>query len=75
MAGDNFKEKGFHCRCPERLKALKDRNWIAIERRSGGPRRGKEPIKYTLVHCRSCGATGTTRAPYADELPDGTFEA
>ena len=64
----------FSCHCEERKKAIAERNWLVIDRNCNhsafnGYR--YEWSEYSLVHCRTCGALGRTKAEYVDSLKDG----
>ena len=63
---------GIACRCPERGKEVRDRNWVVLQRNCNhsafsGYRR--TPSRYSMVFCRSCTALWRTKALYVAELP------
>lgn len=65
---------GFHCTCPESRKPLKLRAWVVISR--APEHRGLANYwskKYSVVHCRTCWATGKSSAKLVAKLPDGYF--
>jgi hypothetical protein len=66
----------FGCRCPERRKPVRERNWVVIVRK--GNYSAFNGYRFTLsdyseVYCKSCRALGRTKAKYVDELPDGSL--
>lgn len=64
--------KSFDCKCPERQKPVKKRNWLVLEYKwnSGAfVKKGGEPSDYSSVICKACGASGRTKAKYVGELP------
>ena len=63
----------FNCKCPERKKHARDRNWFVTQRHChhsafSGYRR--TPSEYSTVLCEGCGAVGRTKAGYVALLPD-----
>jgi hypothetical protein len=68
--------QGFGCKCAERKKPVKERNWIVLQRECNysafsGYRRTDSD--YSCVYCKSCRAIGRTRARYVSVLPDGAY--
>ena len=64
----------FGCKCAERKKPAKKRNWVVIQRRgnasafNGYRWQGSD---YSLVYCNNCKALGRTKASYVSALKDG----
>lgn len=64
----------FGCKCEERKKSVKDRNWVVITRKcnySAFSGHHYTPSDYSAVFCKSCHAFGRTNAKYVNNLPNG----
>lgn len=63
----------FSCKCEERKKPVKERNWVVWQRHchhSAFAGYHKTPSDYSAVKCYTCGATGRTKAAYVHNLKD-----
>jgi len=65
----------FSCKCSERKKPLKERNWFIIHRHHNHsafeyPKNAAHYSDYSTVWCKTCNALGRTKAEYVDELRD-----
>lgn len=64
---------GFNCKCAERKKPIKERNWEVIKRKyHNSAFSGYYPTRstYSTLRCRSCEAVGRTNAQYVDDVKD-----
>ncbi len=66
----------FGCKCPERQKPIKDRNWVVFQRycnHSAFSGYHRTPSDYSSVGCNTCGTWGRTKAAYVAQLRDGEY--
>lgn len=64
---------GFGCKCPERKKPVRERNWVVTEYKwnSGAfVTNGGEYSNYSEVRCLHCCARGRTKAKFVDSLKE-----
>lgn len=65
---------GTACACEERLKPVRERNWIVYKRkhhRSAFAGYHHTYSQYSSLNCRSCHAVWRTKARYVALVPDG----
>jgi hypothetical protein len=65
----------FGCKCPERKKPVRERNWVVTQRycnHSAFNGYHYTPSDYSTVVCLSCRRSGRTKAAYVYELKDGS---
>ena len=62
---------GFSCKCPERKKPVKQRNWVVTQYKWNSGDfvvDGGEYSDYSEVRCLSCCSRGRTKAQYVESL-------
>ena len=66
----------FSCHCEERKKPVHERNWVVTQRHchhSAFAGYHKTLSDYSTVRCKTCGASGRTKADYVYSLEDGDY--
>ena len=67
--------QSFSCKCTERQKPVKQRNWRVLARRQNKSAFNgykATPSAYSHIVCLTCGCQGRTKADYVYELHDAT---
>ena len=72
--GGSIMAVSFGCKCDERAKPIRERNWRVIHRLcnySAFSGYRWTPSDWSLIKCFTCGALGRTKAKYVERLRDG----